>query len=457
MSAIPEHLRCVHQGEQIAEVHGGCSVGMVPILNCAKLEQPVSLRSCKKLLQTQWGNLSSCEKCEQQENPNGKPAWITQLRGASPPPPQQSLSQQERNARTIAAPRRPRDEASVLAKLTEAMWKGYDRAQPVASLVEEIFNPTRQWGNAEVYSEPFSKSMAEAFQQAKAYLTTHPLKIPGEGRGIVTCAGSNRYFPAGWVLVSVLRELGCTLPVEWWVLNEAECPPERQAIAESLPGVTVRYLNRECPQARRPGGWESKAWTIIYSRFREVLFLDSDQVPIRDPSFLFDEPEYLEHGAVFWPDFSWPIKERAFRVMGLPVPTGSWRGNPRNYTPIESGQSLWDKRRHALGLDLWRWLNERSDYWYRWMHGDHNTLYLAYASLGIPYASPPSPGWTTDSVVSGAILQRDFAGEVLFQHKVLPTSKWSVHGTNHNPPGFVHGDLCEAALGKLRKLLYDNP
>ena len=36
--------------------------------------------------------------------------------------------------------------------------------------------------------------------------------------------------------------------------------------------------------------------------FREALFLDADCFVAADPSFLFDEPEYVSTGARFWPD-----------------------------------------------------------------------------------------------------------------------------------------------------------
>ena len=52
----------------------------------------------------------------------------------------------------------------------------------------------------------------------------------------------------------------------------------------------------------RLGGWELKPYAVMHSRFREVLLLDADNVPVRDPSFLFDRPEYRDTGALFWPD-----------------------------------------------------------------------------------------------------------------------------------------------------------
>jgi alpha-N-acetylglucosamine transferase len=36
---------------------------------------------------------------------------------------------------------------------------------------------------------------------------------------------------------------------------------------------------------------------IQNSAFTDVLFLDSDSFPVRDPEFLFDTPEYEQTGA----------------------------------------------------------------------------------------------------------------------------------------------------------------
>jgi alpha 1,2-mannosyltransferase len=42
----------------------------------------------------------------------------------------------------------------------------------------------------------------------------------------------------------------------------------------------------------------------VKSSFSEVLYLDSDNILLADPTFLFDHPIYREHGVVFWPDIT---------------------------------------------------------------------------------------------------------------------------------------------------------
>ena len=47
-----------------------------------------------------------------------------------------------------------------------------------------------------------------------------------------------------------------------------------------------------------------KGEVLARSAFSEILYLDSDSVPLTDPTFLFDSPTYKQHGAVLWPDFN---------------------------------------------------------------------------------------------------------------------------------------------------------
>lgn len=286
----------------------------------------------------------------------------------------------------------------------------------------------------------------------------------GTGRGIVTLGGGSKYFGCAWVLVSVLRKLGCDLPVEWWYTDESEMDSEMIRLAESLPGVKCRSIGTM-------GGWQAKVHCIMKSAFQEVLFLDSDQVPVKDPTYLFDSPEYVQSGSVLWPDLpnKWgcDITEAAFRICGLPVP-GRERlpshNKPSDYRPVESGQIMIDKPRCWNALNLCKYMNDRADFWYpgpkgkkEWLiYGDKSTFYLAWEMTKTPYAMPIDCGWIGDAT-GGAFLQKDFSGGVVFQHRCQPTSKWSLHGKNKHPAGFIHADLCDEALSDLKSKWIGHP
>ena len=60
--------------------------------------------------------------------------------------------------------------------------------------------------------------------------------------------------------------------------------------------------HRHIPTDAEMRGFPLKAYSLLLTTFDEVLFLDSDNTPIVDPSFLFDDPSYREKGNLFWPD-----------------------------------------------------------------------------------------------------------------------------------------------------------
>lgn len=49
--------------------------------------------------------------------------------------------------------------------------------------------------------------------------------------------------------------------------------------------------------------YQSKFKFKIHVAHREVLLLDCDNIPVRDPSYLFSNPDYQQYGNLFWPDF----------------------------------------------------------------------------------------------------------------------------------------------------------
>src|SRR6266536_5431931 len=86
-------------------------------------------------------------------------------------------------------------------------------------------------------------------------------------------------------------------------------------------------------------GWELKAYALLHSSFSEVLLLDADNVPVVNPEFLFDTPQFKATGAIFWPDYPQPKMEKTtaiWRSCGLRQP---------NEPEFESGQVVVDKQR----------------------------------------------------------------------------------------------------------------
>jgi len=263
-------------------------------------------------------------------------------------------------------------------------------------------------------SAPFRAALADA-------LDSPPWILPAvrELRGIVIPAGGELYGRLAWNLVTTLRGLGCTLPIEIWHLA-GEMPEDMAAVfadagcrlvdADSTLarlGITPRAVEAESGRGR---GWWLKAIAVRYTGFAEVLLLDADNVPARDPTYLFHDKAYTRPGAFFWPDLP-PVGNRSEWV-----PEAAWRNvglNPvYGARPLESGQLLVDRRRHLHALDIALLLNDWRDYVYQFVYGDKDTWLLAWHLAGSEYGLPRrNPAYRHP-----AICQHDAAGELVFQH-----------------------------------------
>jgi hypothetical protein len=256
-----------------------------------------------------------------------------------------------------------------------------------------------------------------------------------EGRGIVICAGGTKYLPSAWVLVRMLRHLDCTLPIQVWYRGDEERDESWIDLVKPFGVECVdAYSFREQHPHPRLGGWELKPYAVLHSPFREVMLLDADNVPVRDPSYLFDASEYLETGALFWPD--------AFRMSPSDPCWKAFDVEFRDERNFESGQMLIDKARGWRPLVLCDWYNQHSYFYYRIVYGDKDTFRFAWRRLAQPFAMPERDA----GAIHHTILQYDPGSELIFQHR--HGDKWRLSG-NRRLPGFVHEALCSRFVAEL--------
>ena len=259
-----------------------------------------------------------------------------------------------------------------------------------------------------------------------------------EGRGIVICGGGTRYFTNAWICINMLRHLGCHLPIQLWYLGRNELDKRMESWLEPLGVECVDGLEvRKQHPARILNGWEIKPYSIIHSSFKEVLYLDADNVPIVNPEFLFETWHYKEAGALFWPDFGRLKATRSiWKVCGV-----VYRDEPE----FESGQIVVNKQKcwHALCLTMW--YNDQSDFFYQHIHGDKETFHMAFRKLNQPYAMPARP----IHPLRGTMCQHDFDGRRIFQHRNLV--KWDLFGKNKHVEGFRFEAECRGFLEELRR------
>jgi SAM-dependent methyltransferase len=220
--------------------------------------------------------------------------------------------------------------------------------------------------------------MLDKAEQFLAAMPIYPSKRY-QGRGVVLAGGGARFFPGLYVTIRALRHFGCRLPVEvWYFGHKGEMTAKSKAILTPYQVDCVDADKvRGTDLARRMGGWELKVFATLHSRFEEVLFLDADCYPCRNPEFLFQLEDYRVRGAIFWPDvmavdtrLKWP----AFGVSG-----------PRYAGSVESGQFLLNKCLSWQALNLAWFYNDHSDYYYRYCFGDKHTFEVAWARCDQPF------------------------------------------------------------------------
>jgi len=246
-------------------------------------------------------------------------------------------------------------------------------------------------------------------------------------RGIVMSVNDEN-FPSMFAVVRRLRDEGCELPVELWHLAD-ELGTVGSALDELVDNYNVLLMKVEDPKI---SGFLVKVYAVQMSSFDQLLFLDSDNFPLKDPTYLFDTPEFQETGAIFWPDFWHP----SFSIFDTGPGGLAWElfgVKCDNEMEQESGQLLVDRKRHAKALSLTAWYGHNNSIVQklRAVWGDKDLFRLAFKRLSVEYHMIQTlPGLAgrnlakkkTDhekgsNFCGQTMVQHDPRGEVIFLHR----------------------------------------
>ncbi|KAG7381637.1 hypothetical protein PHYPSEUDO_005795 [Phytophthora pseudosyringae] len=233
--------------------------------------------------------------------------------------------------------------------------------------------------------------------------------------------------PSASATIRALREvLGCQLPIEIWSRPDevrrapgALDPLHALAGNDTTGGMTFREINDA--RAVRFG---AKIYAIYHSHLEQVLFLDADNVPVRDPSYLFETPEFVKTGAVFWPDY-WHPQNTIFFLTELSL---VWQLLDMPFVDMfeqESGQLLINRRQHAAPMELVAfYAKHRPDYFslLRLAWGDKDLFRFAWLKLGAPFHMIETPPSVAGKLFGNAfcgmtMVAHDPDGEVIFLHR----------------------------------------
>ncbi|KAK9814753.1 hypothetical protein WJX72_010945 [[Myrmecia] bisecta] len=123
-----------------------------------------------------------------------------------------------------------------------------------------------------------------------------------------------------------------------------------------------------------------KAYAFYHCPFDQVLVLDADNLPLMDPTPLFNSDGFKEHGSMFWPGFDHDVPRKAYQLFRLQPPRGP---GSEEIKSTEAGQFLFDRRMHADVVE-WVWfLNAYGpDGVYKYTQTDTDTYQLAFSLAG---------------------------------------------------------------------------
>jgi alpha 1,3-mannosyltransferase len=213
----------------------------------------------------------------------------------------------------------------------------------------------------EAYRSYMARLSTLLFPWTAPYFSDHLLlyaQLYSGGRGIVFSAGDHQ---APFLLTSIptLRQLGCDLPIEVMYLGDDDLSEDFRTDLESLSGVITRDLSQMVnDKGWKLAGWAGKPFAILFSSFREVIFIDADSLFFQTPEVLFDDPSYLETGALFFRDrLMMPELKKKWLQKVLPKPISKKATQSRFWTGEsghmqESGVVVVDKCKHFVALLL---------------------------------------------------------------------------------------------------------
>jgi alpha 1,2-mannosyltransferase len=214
--------------------------------------------------------------------------------------------------------------------------------------------------------------------------------------------------------IRLLRSYGCSLPVELWYLeSEMGNNPMNesrllQALATEYGPISLRGIAQGDVD-----GFNSKVFALAHSELDQVLFLDADNSPVKDPTYLFAAPEFVNTGALFWPDFWHPVNT----IFNVNKQSLLWElvGTPFvDMFEQESGQLLIDRRRAGVALEVVQLLALRKpDHFERLklLHGDKDLFRLAWLKTNTSFHMIQTP-----AAAAGMVKAKHFCGMTMVQH-----------------------------------------
>ena len=290
---------------------------------------------------------------------------------------------------------------------------------------------TQDKGNS-LYKQQLQQQLAGASEGSSgaSQLLPAPVPMPASQRqrGLVYTGLPGEHFRSIYQSILAHRNLRVALPVEVWVAAEdlAACKgvfEASDAFQFPLPGHAEVGRDTEpvqgsttChPMAAQATGFAAKFHALLGTALTDVLFMDADNIAVRDVNQIFDSAQYRDTGAVLWPDlwgnscrssalrsdkgyaaFSTNVLWQA-QVGGL-----QWQPTRQCAQEAEAGQIAFDLTRHGALLEVGLLLMEGGGLLKNAVNGDKDVFRLLHLMVGEPFSFVDTlPGYSTTNPGAG--------------------------------------------------------
>lgn len=127
------------------------------------------------------------------------------------------------------------------------------------------------------------------------------------GDGIVI-GGGGKYSVQAYAVISVIRELKTTLPIEVLIPSSvAQDRPFCEMLTHKFDNVKCIFLQDIFDDAflktHEFHAFQYKSLALMASSFKNVLLLDADNFPLKNIDDIFDNDLFRQTGMIVWPDF----------------------------------------------------------------------------------------------------------------------------------------------------------
>lgn len=258
---------------------------------------------------------------------------------------------------------------------------------------DQPYRERRSWWTGEDAAADHRRGLALV-----ANLALEQPKPPGEGVGVVY-VGGGRYWPMMLTGLHMLRASGHDWPVEVWHRGESEAV-DTAALA-TLGDVTVRDAEAEAATRGdrrfshgRAGGWGTKLYALVHSKFETAVFLDADAYAVASLEPVA-EAARTTGGFAHWLDIpghrdnvKWPIV---------------WPAGPNRTTSFQGGQYAVHRPGAWRELLIAKWMCDHADFYFeRRFHvfGDQDCIRVAHALTGKRTAVVGKAAWQHPAYVA---------------------------------------------------------